>query len=164
MHASTPVDLGGGESVRLVARYNLLSAGSGGPAVMSTGRQAITLPHAATPVALAERGVPLRARRGQRRPLLGAGRPEDVEMLYWFAADPAASVRLDYDAARHEANRGILLASWVTSVGLTMKNRPPRWSTPRTIAGDIVASASPQSLRSWRRRHACGPRYSRGPL
>jgi hypothetical protein len=106
---STPVDLGGGNRVRLAARYDLISAARGGRAVIvdwKTGERPssreqllLRMQSVVYPFVLVEASAGLS---------WGPIAPDSVQMIYWFAADPAASVLLAYDAAQHEANRRLL--------------------------------------------------------
>lgn len=97
---------GAPETVRLVAKFDLLAVNPGGPAVIidwKTGKQ---------------RGDPNRLLRRLQTAIYcyvlvetspsmpwGTLTPEQVEMRYWFTADPLQTVRLPYSAHQHTANR-----------------------------------------------------------
>lgn len=103
---STPIDLGDAGRVRLLARFDLIAVEPGkrivivdwktGDRPQSEPQMARRLQSVVYPYVMVEACAGLS---------WGPVAPDQLEMIYWFAAAPDRPVRIAYDAATHESNR-----------------------------------------------------------
>jgi hypothetical protein len=105
---SVMVDAGNarqGRSYRLAAKYDLIAAAQGGRVVILDWK---TSRRRADPARLRQRWqsivYPYVLVEASANLPWGPVRPEQVEMHYWFTAEPGHPIIFRYDAAQHDAN------------------------------------------------------------
>ncbi len=136
---------------RLAAKYDLLAADPGERFVVVDWKTVLRRPHRSTLARRLQTRVYryLAVESGAAYNDAQPPRPEQVEMVYWFAAAAGATERFQYDAAQHRADKlylvsliGQIVALVSDTWPLSPDDRQCRWCNYRSLCErDVTAGA-----------------------